>query len=115
MAYDADLAERIRALLALESAVSEKPMFGGLAFLVDGKMAAAASRSGGLMVRVDPADTDALVIRRHVERFEMRGRPLDGWLAVAAPAVTSDAELQAWVQRGIAYARNLSTRSASTR
>ena len=70
-------------------------------------MAVAASGKGGLMARVDPADTDALLPEPGVEPFEMRGRPVDGWLRVAPEGVASDAELATWVQRGLAYARSL--------
>ena len=106
MAYDEDLAERIRGLLP-DVPVAEQKMFGGLAFLVGGHMAVAASGKGGLMARVDPADTDALLPEPGVEPFEMRGRRVDGWLRVAPEGVDSDAELATWVQRGLAYARSL--------
>ena len=82
MAYDEDLANRIRELLAGEPDVTEKTMFGGLAFLVGGNMAVAASGQGGLMVRVDPEATDALVAKPHARPFEMRGRAMRGWLRV---------------------------------
>ena len=82
MAFDEHLADRIRELVADERGVSEKRMFGGLTFLVDGNMAVSASGQGGLLVRVDPAQTDRLVTRAHAERFEMRGRPMNGWLRV---------------------------------
>ena len=115
MAYDRELAEAIRAVLGAEPAVTEKRMFGGLAFLVDTRMAVAASRSGGLMVRVDPAETDALVAQEHVDRFVMRGRALDGWLAVDARAVATDADVRAWVERGVAAVRGLPVRTAGAR
>ena len=107
MAYDEVLANRIREQLAEESGIVEQRMFGGLAFLLGGHMAVAASGKGGLMARVDPADTDALLAEPGVEPFEMRGRPVDGWLRVAPEGVASDAELRTWVQRGLAYARSL--------
>jgi len=107
MAYDEVLANRIREQLAEESGIVEQRMFGGLAFLLGGHMAVAASGKGGLMARVDPADTDALLAEPGVEPFEMRGRPVDGWLRVAPEGVASDAELGTWVQRGLAYARSL--------
>ena len=107
MAYDEVLANRIREQLAEESGIVEQRMFGGLAFLLGGHMAVAASGKGGLMARVDPADTDTLLAEPGVEPFEMRGRPVDGWLRVAPEGVASDAELGTWVQRGLAYARSL--------
>lgn len=101
MAYDEDLANRIRELLADET-YTEKRMFGGLAFLVAGHMAVAASGQGGLMVRCAPDETDALLARKHVHPFEMRGRELQGWLRV------DDAgDLRPWVEIGTAYARSL--------
>ena len=107
MAYDEALAERIRALVADEPNVSEKKMFGGLAFLVGGNMAVSASGQGGLLVRVDPAESDDLVGRTSATVMVMRGRPMAGWLRVPAEAVDSDGELGAWVDRGIAFARFL--------
>jgi TfoX/Sxy family transcriptional regulator of competence genes len=107
VAYDEDLADRIRELIAGEPDVTEQTMFGGLAFLVGGNMSVAASGQGGLLVRVDPEDTDALLSRRHAEAFEMRGRPMRGWLRVDADGVRTKRELEPWVRRGVAYARSL--------
>jgi TfoX/Sxy family transcriptional regulator of competence genes len=107
MAYDEDLANRIRELIAGDPDVTEKRMFGGLAFLIGGNMAVSASGQGGLMVRVDPADTDALVSKPHARPFEMRGRAMDGWLRVDAEGVRTRRELEPWVSRGVAYARSL--------
>ena len=107
MAYDEDLAARIRELTARERALTEKQMFGGLAFLVGGNMAVAASGQGGLMVRVDPAESDALVASTPAEPMVMRGRPMQGWLRVATEHVRTNAQLAAWVERGTAYARSL--------
>jgi TfoX/Sxy family transcriptional regulator of competence genes len=107
MAYDEDLANRIRELIAGEGEVTEKKMFGGLAFLVGGNMALAASGQGGLMVRVDPQDTDALLAEPHARPFEMRGRGLQGWLRVDAQGVRTKRQLEPWVRRGVAYARAL--------
>jgi hypothetical protein len=107
MAFDEDLANRIRDLVARERGLSEKRMFGGLAFLIDGKMAVSASGKGGLMVRVDPADTDGLMSRAHVGPFVMRGRPLDGWVRVDVEGVRTKRQLASWVARGVAYARTL--------
>jgi TfoX/Sxy family transcriptional regulator of competence genes len=106
MAYDEDLADRIRAMLAGEPVV-EKKMFGGLAFLLGGNMSVAASGQGGLMVRVDPAETAALLAEPGAEEFEMRGRAMAGWLRVNGPLLDDDEVLQAWVDRGVAYARSL--------
>lgn len=107
MAYDEDLANRIRELLADHPGVTEKKMFGGLAFLVGGNMAVAASGQGGLMVRVDPEDTDALVAKPHARPFEMRGREMQGWLRVDAEGVKTKRQLEPWVKRGVQYARSL--------
>src|SRR3954452_12984732 len=83
MAYDEDLANRLRELLAGEDAITEKKMFGGLAFLLRGHMSVSASRDGGLLVRIDPADTDACLARPHTALMEMGGRTMDGWITVA--------------------------------
>jgi TfoX/Sxy family transcriptional regulator of competence genes len=107
MAYDEDLANLIRELLASEPGVTEKKMFGGLAFLVGGNMAVAASGQGGLMVRCDPAQTDELVSRPHAEPMVMRGREMDGWLRVDADGVQTEGDLRPWVERGVASARSL--------
>ena len=111
MAYDEDLANRIRELMAHESAVTEKKMFGGLAFLVGGNMAVAASGQGGLMVRVDPEETDALLAKPHARPFEMRGRGMQGWLRVDDEGVKTKRQLEPWVKRGVAYARSLPPKS----
>jgi TfoX/Sxy family transcriptional regulator of competence genes len=113
MAYDEDLANRIRELIARETEVTEKKMFGGLAFLVGGNMAVSASGQGGLMVRVDPAQTEALVAKAHVGPFEMRGRAMQGWLRVDAEGVRTKRQLEPWVRRGVAYARSLPRKGAS--
>ncbi len=107
MAYDEDLANRIRALLADEAGVSEKRMFGGLAFLVGGNMAVVVSGQGGLMVRVEPDETDALVAKPHARPMEMRGREMRGWLRVDDEGVRTKRQLEPWVKRGMAYARSL--------
>src|SRR5579872_2622673 len=107
MAYDEELAARIRALVAGERGVTEKAMFGGLAFLVGGNMAVAASGQGGLLVRVDPDESDALVAKTKAETMVMRGRAMSGWLRVASEHVTTKRELAKWVDRGVGYARSL--------
>jgi hypothetical protein len=107
MAYDEQLAGRVRELIGADDDVTERRMFGGLAFLVGGHLAVAASGRGGLMVRVDPAETDALLARPHARTFEMRGRPMDGWLRVDAAGVRTKRALEPWVRRGVAYARSL--------
>ena len=103
MAYDEALAGRIRALVSGENGVTEQKMFGGLAFLVNGNMAVAASGQGGILVRVDPAGSAQLVETTPAEEMVMRGRSMAGWLRLD-PA---EDELVAWVQRGVAYARSL--------
>ena len=107
MAYDEELAGRIRDLIAAEPGVIERKMFGGLAFLVGGNMAVAASGQGGLLVRVDPEESDALVARTSARVMEMRGRAMQGWLRVESDDVRSEDELAEWVERGTAYARSL--------
>jgi TfoX/Sxy family transcriptional regulator of competence genes len=107
MAYDEDLANRIRELIAAAADVTEKRMFGGLAFLVGGHMSVTASRQGGLMVRFDPEDTDTLLAKPHTRPFEMRGRELDGWLRVDSEGLRTKRQLEPWVKRGVAYARSL--------
>ena len=111
MAYDEDLADRIRDLLAGEPDVTERKMFGGLAFLVGGHMAVAASGQGGLMVRVDPGQTDDLAEQPHAGPIVMRGRPMQGWLRVDAAGVTTTEQLAPWVNRGVAYVRALPPKS----
>jgi TfoX/Sxy family transcriptional regulator of competence genes len=103
VAYDTDLANRIRELLADTDGVTEKAMFGGLAFLVGGHMAVAVSREGGIMVRVEPAATEALIARPHARAFEMRGREMDGWLRVDPAGLRTKRQLEPWVRRGVAY------------
>ena len=107
MAYDEELAHRLRELLAGEVGISEKKMFGGLAFLVHGNMCVSASRNGGLLVRIDPADTDAALARRHVALMQMGGRTMDGWITVAPEGLSSKRELAAWVKRALAFARTI--------
>jgi hypothetical protein len=93
MAYDEDLAERVRELIQTEDGLSEVRAFGGLAFLIDGNMAVSASGQGGLMVRVNPAETDALLAKSHVRPFEMRGRRMKGWLRVDVEGLQSEHRL----------------------
>jgi TfoX/Sxy family transcriptional regulator of competence genes len=107
VAYDEDLAERIRERVADEDGLTEKRMFGGLAFLINGNMAVSASGQGGMMLRVDPAQTDELVQAPHARRFEMRGREMDGWLRVDPAAIATESDLARWVGIGVAYARSL--------
>jgi TfoX/Sxy family transcriptional regulator of competence genes len=105
MAYDEHLADRVRAIVSASGEFSERRMFGGLAFMVGDHMAVAASREGGLMVRVDPAETDALLAKPFCRPFQMRGKPIDGWLRVDANGVATKRQLERWVGRGIEYAR----------
>jgi hypothetical protein len=107
MAYDEDLANRIREIVAGEDGITEKKMFGGLAFLIGGNMSVSASGQGGLLLRVDPEQTDELVSRPHARRFEMRGREMDGWLRVDPDGVKTRRDLENWVSIGVAYARSL--------
>jgi TfoX/Sxy family transcriptional regulator of competence genes len=107
MAYDEDLANRIRELVLTEQGVTEQRMFGGLAFLIDGNMSVSASGRGGLLLRVDPAETDVLLRKPAARPFEMRGRVMQGWLRVDAEGLRTKRQLARWVARGIAYARSL--------
>jgi hypothetical protein len=107
VAYDEDLANRIRELIAHEDGLVEQKMFGGLAFLIGGNMSVSASGQGGLLLRVDPEQTEALAAKSHAERFVMRGRAMDGWLRVDAEGVKTKRQLERWVGLGVAYARSL--------
>ncbi len=107
MAYDDELANRIREVVQDERGLTEKAMFGGLAFLINGNMAVSASSKGGLLLRVDPAQTKSLVNEPQVRRFEMRGREMDGWLRVDAEAIETDDSLRRWASLGVSYARSL--------
>lgn len=107
MSYDEDLANRIRELLGCQRGVREQRMFGGLAFLLNGNMAVAASGRGGLLVRVAPHDTEKLVQRAHVETMVMGGRAMRGWLHVGPGGVQTKRQLQAWVTRAFAFAGSL--------
>jgi TfoX/Sxy family transcriptional regulator of competence genes len=112
VAYDEDLAHRIRELLAGRRGVTEKAMFGGLAFLVGGNMAIAASGQGGVLVRVDPEQSQRLVSTTKAETAVMRGRPMAGWLRVADEHVRTKAQLAKWVERGADYAGSLPAKKA---
>jgi TfoX N-terminal domain len=107
MAYDEVVADRLRECLQDEPNVTEKAMFGGLAFMVNGNMAVSASGHGGLLLRVDPTQTELLVAKPHARRFEMRGREMDGWLRIDAEGVKSSRDLKRWVTIGVTYARSL--------
>ena len=107
MAYDEDLANRVREAMRGENGVVEKKMFGGLAFLIGGHMSVSVSGRGGLMLRVPPEETEALLGKPHAGPFEMRGKTMDGWLRVEPEGVKSKRQLERWVQRGVSYARSL--------
>ena len=113
MAYDEALAERIRALLAGEAGVTEQKMFGGLAFLIGGNMAVAASGQGGALVRVDPERSDAIVASSSARPMEMRGREMAGWLRVASEDLRTKRQLAKWVTLGATYARSLPAKKQS--
>jgi TfoX/Sxy family transcriptional regulator of competence genes len=112
MAYDEELANRIRELLGGESDLTEKKMFGGLAFLVGGNMAVAASGQGGVLVRVDPEESDTLVATTNARLMEMRGRSMRGWLRVDAEDLRTKRQLAQWVERGTTYARSLPAKAS---
>jgi len=107
VACDEDLANRIRELVLSEPGVTEKKMFGGLAFLINGNMSVSASGKGGLLLHVDPDETDALLAKPHAHPFEMSGRTMRGWLRVDPEGVKTKAQLQRWVTRGVDYAKSL--------
>ena len=111
MAYDEDLANRIRELVAGERDLTEKKMFGGLAFLVNGNMAVAASGQGGILVRVDPKASAGLLSSTSAEPMVMRGRSMDGWLRVGPEHVRQKRQLSRWLERGLTYARSLPRKS----
>lgn len=110
MAYDEELADRIRDLLSGESGLTEKKMFGGLAFLIGGNMAVAASGQGGVLVRVDPVESDRLVATTNARPMEMRGRQMQGWLRVDSDDVRTKGQLTKWVGLGATYTRSLPTK-----
>jgi TfoX N-terminal domain len=107
MAYDEEFAERVREIVQTERGVSEKRMFGGLTFMINGHMAVSVSRLGGLLLRVEPAQTHELLTQPHTQPFEMRGREMDGWLRVEPGGVQTEAELERWVGIGVGYANAL--------
>jgi len=112
MAYDEDLAKRIRELVAGQPGVTAQKMFGGLAFLVGGNMAVAASGHGGIMVRVDPAKSDQIVAKSAARPMVMRGREMQGWLRVDADDVRTKRQLVKWVDLGTGFARTLPPKRA---
>jgi TfoX/Sxy family transcriptional regulator of competence genes len=107
MAYDEELAHRIRELLADEQGVSEVSMFGGLAFLLDGNISVTASGRGGLMVRADPDAAEQALSLPHARAMEMRGRTMKGWIRVDGEGVRTKRQLASWVRRGVQFARTL--------
>ncbi len=107
MSYDEKLADRIRELVVSEPDLTEKKMFGGLAFLIGGNMAVAASGQGGLLVRVDPAQSDTLVATTNARLMEMRGRSMQGWLRVDSEDLRTKRQLARWIEVGTTYARSL--------
>jgi TfoX/Sxy family transcriptional regulator of competence genes len=110
VAYDPELADRLREILAAEPGVTEKRMFGGLAFLAEGRLAVSASNQGGLLLRVDPNLCEALLAHPQVSPFVMGGRQMSGWLRVDVDGSTTDDELERWVQYGLDYAESLPPR-----
>jgi hypothetical protein len=107
MAYDEVLAERIRQLIGPDPELTEKKMFGGLAFLIRGHMAISASGQGGVLVHADPDRADELIASDKATMMVMRGREMPGWLRVAAENLATDDDLSPWVEIGIGYARSL--------
>ena len=113
VSYDEQLAGRLRELLRGEPGLTEKRMFGGLAFLINGNMSVSASGQGGLLLRVDPDETDKLLSEPGAQRFEMRGRSMAGWLRVTPNGLGTDRELERWVNRSVGYARSLAPKQGS--
>jgi TfoX/Sxy family transcriptional regulator of competence genes len=111
MAYDEDLANRVRELLATEAGMIERRMFGGLAFLIGGHMSVSVSGQGGLLLRCDPAETDALLGKPYAAPFEMRGRVMEGWLRLDPEGLRTTSQLERWVARGVRYAGSLPPKS----
>jgi TfoX/Sxy family transcriptional regulator of competence genes len=111
MAYDEELASRIRGLIGGEPGLSEQRMFGGLAFLVNGNMSVAASGKGGVLLRVDPDESESLIESSSAAAFVMRGRPMRGWLRVDSGDVRDETELARWVELGVSFARSLPAKS----
>jgi hypothetical protein len=107
MSFDEELGHRLRELVQGEEGLTEQRMFGGLAFLIHGNMAVSASGQGGLLLRVDPEETEKLLRRPHAERFSMRGREMDGWLRVHEDGIRTKRQLEGWTRKGVAYARSL--------
>lgn len=107
MAYDEELAERLREVLEGQPGLTEKKMFGGVGFLVGGNLAISASSQGGVLVRVDPVQSDRLVATTHAEVAVMRGRPMEGWLRVASEHVRTRRQLARWAALGVAVAGSL--------
>lgn len=113
MTYDTELANRVRDIVQGESGLTERRMFGGLAFLIHGHMAVSASGQGGLLLRTDPAHTESLLNAPHVGRFQMRGRDMEGWLRVDPEAVETEDDLRRWVKHGVARARAMPPKKPS--
>ena len=111
MAYDEDLADRVRRLITQRHVVTEQKMFGGLAFLIGGHMAVAASGEGGLLARVDPAESEHLIATTNAQSMVMRGRPMRGWLRVAASDVSTEQALLDWVEQSVGYVMSLPPKS----
>jgi hypothetical protein len=107
VAYDEDLANRIREIVGTEAGLTEKKMFGGLAFLINGHMSVSASGKGGLLLHIDADDTDKLLSKPHAHPFEMRGREMQGWVRVATAGVETKEQLERWVSRGVDHAKSL--------
>ncbi len=112
MAYDVELAARIRTVVQDEPGVTEQRMFGGLAFLIHGNMAVSASHLGGLLLHTAPSETESLLSEPHAHRVEMRGRDMRGWLRVGPEALETDDGLRRWVHHGTTYARSLAPKSS---
>ena len=111
VAYDEELAGRVRTLVGGGAGVDERPMFGGLAFLIDGNLAVSASSQGGLLVRVDPTTSDELLATTPAEAMVMRGRPMTGWLRVPSEHLRTEQQLASWVERGTTVARALPSKA----
>lgn len=107
VAYDEELAHRLRELLADVDGITEKPMFGGLSFLLNGNMSVSVSRRGGILARIDPHDTEAAIAKEHVSRMEMGKRAMNGWVYVEPEGIRTKRQLEAWVKRSVTFAATL--------
>ena len=107
MAYDEDLASRIRELIASEDGYTEQKKFGVIGFMIDGHMAVGVDGEGRLLIHCSIEETEALLAKPGARPFQMRGREMKGWLQVDAESVSTKRALEPWVMQSVAFARAL--------